>query len=80
MGTTQKDIRSWFERGQRVEATHMIVVCDEFSNEDYPVYVFPDKNTLEAEREKYNNKNMQKVMEIYNLSMDKKAQLEEGGE
>jgi len=38
------DLDRWFEEGRRRGATHLIVVCDEFSREDFPVYVMPDED------------------------------------
>jgi len=39
MTTTQAMIREWFQDGKSQNYTHMIVVCDTFSYEDYPDYV-----------------------------------------
>lgn len=69
MGTTKEDIKGWIKRGQDQGATHMIVVCDTFDWEDYPVYVMPAENAHEKYSQ-YNGPNMQKVMEVYNLSKD----------
>ena len=37
--TTPEMIREWFNRGIELGATHLIVACDTFDYEDYPVYV-----------------------------------------
>ena len=74
METTKDDIRAWFQSGLRQEATHLIVVCDTFEWYDYPVYVLPGQDIKEKESE-YDGKNMQKVMEVYNLSMDMEEQI-----
>lgn len=77
MGTSRQEISEWFERGVSAGATHMIVVCDTFDHEDYPVYVGPDED-LRKEYDKYNGKNMQRVMEVYVLDPSRKeAQLSE---
>lgn len=52
----------------------MVVVCDTFEYDDYPVYVKQDENVREV-YEKYNGPNMQKVMEVYNLKMGLEEQL-----
>ena len=57
-------------------ATHMIVVCDTFDHDDYPVYVKKGQHVREIEAE-YNGKNMQCVMEVYNLKKSIKKQLAE---
>jgi len=72
--TTRADIERWLKAGKSSRATHMIVVCDTFSYEDYPVYVMPGENVKEKESE-YNEKNMQRVMKIYSFSKDLKKQL-----
>jgi len=70
--TTKSTIASWFDRGVAEGASHMIVICDTFDYEDYPVFV----DTAEEARDRFNNPGeMQRVMEVYNLKMDKEAQL-----
>ena len=58
------------------DVTHMIVVCDTFSYEDYPVYVTKKERVTEKFSE-YDRKNMQKVMEVYSYQRDLEAQLNE---
>ena len=77
MGTTKDDIRGWFESGVRQEATHLIVVCDTYDWEDYPVYIMPGTDAKE-EVDKRQGKNMAKVMEVYNLKKDMEDQIEFG--
>ena len=74
MATTKNEIREWFLRGIEQGATHLVVVCDTFNHDDYPVFVESNENVKEVESE-YNGKNMQKVMEVYNLSKDMENQL-----
>lgn len=74
MATSKEDIKSWIKRGQDQNATHMIVVCDTFDWDDYPVYVSATENVQEKYNQ-YNGQNMQKVMEVYNLSKDINKQL-----
>jgi len=54
----------------------MIVVCDTFDYEDYPVFVGKDEDVRAVEKE-YDGINMQKVMEVYNLKINIDAQLNE---
>lgn len=77
MPTTQEDIRGWLKWAKDKGATHLIVACDTFDWEDYPVEVMPDED-VHAKYAKYNGPNMQKVMEVYNLSMDLEAQIRQG--
>lgn len=73
--TTKNEISEWFDRGVDEGATHMIVVCDTFDYEDYPVLVNPTQN-IEEEVVKYNSsEKMSKVMEVYNLGKNKEYQL-----
>lgn len=74
MAVSKETIRGWLKCGKEKSATHMIVVCDTYDHTDYPVYVGLDANVREIEAQ-YNMKNMQRVMEVYNLSLDFEAQL-----
>lgn len=78
MAANRTQLEQWFDEGVRQGATHMVVVCDTFDYDDYPVYVMPDgdKNAREV-AEQYRGKNMQKVMEVYDLQMDKAMQMRE---
>ena len=66
MSTTVADLKGWFESGVRQGATHLVVVCDTFDHDDYPVYV---KHGEDVHRvyAKFNGPNMQRVMEVYAL-------------
>lgn len=74
--TTKEDIKGWLRRGAAEGATHLIVACDTFSDDDYPVFVPPGESVAEK-AEEHNGKNMQEVMEVYDLSMDFGKQLAE---
>lgn len=76
MAAVQADIRRWLERGRQNGATHLIVVCDTFDHDDYPVFVKPTEDPHEVE-ETYNGKEMQRVMEVYRLDMSWDDQLAE---
>lgn len=73
MATTKDDIRRWLNEGVRQKATHVIVVCDTFSHEDYPVYVKPTENVRERAE---NLGSMQSLMEVYNLALDLETQIQ----
>lgn len=74
MTTTRDDIRGWLERGKRMGATHVIVVCDTYDWSDYPVFVMPDEDARKKADEN-NGPNMTKLMEVYNLGKDWDVQL-----
>lgn len=65
--TTSAEIQGWFERGKREKATHMIVVCDTFDHDDYPVYVQRGEDV--RERVAHYGTNMQRVMEVYSYAI-----------
>lgn len=73
MAATREDIRGWIERGQKQGATHLIVVCDTWDWDDFPVFVQPSQNVREVEKGHMGN--MERVMEVYNLSKDIEEQL-----
>lgn len=71
--TTRAQISYWLKSGNSGERTHMIVVCDTFDHEDYPVYVVEGYN-IHKEVARYNC-NMNRVMEVYSYAMDLDKQL-----
>ncbi len=73
-GASKFQIRKWLNNGMTMEATHVIVVCDTFDWSDYPVYVMAGQDARKL-KEEYDGKSMQKVMEVYKLSMDIEEQL-----
>ena len=73
--TTKEDIRRWLENAKSHDCTHVIVVCDTFEYEDYPIFVH-NKEDLQEQIKAHNNVNMQEIMEIYDLSTDIEKQLE----
>ena len=73
MATTRQDIQDWIDRGLSEGASHLVVVCDTFDYEDYPVFC----TTVEEAKKRYNEPgSMQKVMEVYKLSGDIEEQLD----
>ena len=64
--TTRSQIERWFNRGVKEGATHMLVVCDTWDYEDYPVYVKPGEDPREIVQRKATG-NMQRLMECYAL-------------
>jgi hypothetical protein len=74
MATTREEIGQWFDAGVQAKATHMIVVCDTFEYNDYPAYVGSVDEFYER-YDHYNGKNMQRIMEVYDLRVDKAEQL-----
>lgn len=78
MATTQNDIRGWLNEGKKQGATHMLVVCDTYDHEDYPVYVKAGQSAKDLHAEYVQGKHsMQRVMECYSLGKDIEPQLAE---
>lgn len=73
MTASTSDISRWFDDGIEQQATHMIVVCDTWDHEDYPVYVNKPDGVHEIE-DKYKG-DMQQIMEVYKMSIDKNTQM-----
>jgi hypothetical protein len=75
MGTTATEIGEWFDRGVGQGAAYMVVVCDTFDWDDYPVYC---ATRQEAQSKIDNPGSMQKVMEVYDLKASRAEQLKGG--
>ena len=76
MTATKDEISDWFDRGVAQKATHMIVVCDTYGHEDYPCFANSDADAIEL-HSYYDGKNMQGVMEVYDLRANKTEQMNE---
>lgn len=72
MAATKEDLSRWFDRGLKDGKTHMVVVCDTFDWEDYPVFCDSEE---EARAKVKSPGEMQKVMEVYHLPSDKEEQM-----
>lgn len=77
MGTTVSELAEWFDHGVKQAALYMLVVCDGFDHIDYPVYV-DDAKYFDDTYAKYDGKNMQRIMEVYDLVADRAVQLQGG--
>lgn len=76
MATSREMLSDWFDEGIKNSQKYMIVVCDTYDYEDYPVYADSDSE-YEEKQKKYTINNMQTIMEVYDLSLRKTAQLNE---
>ena len=73
MTTTRDMISDWFNRGVDNNQNYMIIMCDTFDLEDYPIFC----ETKKELQDNINNPgNMQKVMETYDLNENKSDQLD----
>jgi hypothetical protein len=77
MMTSLEEIRGWYEAAKKNGSTHMIVVCDTFDHEDYPLGVYERINGNEhclREYDAHQGVNMQRVMEVYDIGLGWNAQ------
>jgi len=77
---SKEDILNMLEKGKAAGATHVIVVCDTYDDDFYPVNVMPGEDVREKAQEYGypSTKDMQQVMEVYSLSQDLEPQLRSG--
>ena len=73
MSISKSMIRTWLKREKAAEADYMFIVCDTFDYENYPVYVSKEK--FKENYDRYNGRNKQKIIEIYDLHKDIDEQL-----
>jgi hypothetical protein len=66
MAATKIEFEEWMSRAREKGASHLIVVCDTFDYDDYPVFVMPDED-LSAKRAEFDNVNMQRIMEVVEI-------------
>ena len=76
MTATREDVQRWLEEGKEKGATHLIVACDTFDYENYPVFVMPGES-CEKRGEEAKASRMQSVDEVYDLAEDVTRQLSE---
>ena len=75
MGTTKAMIVGWFDAGVEENKRWMIIACDTFDYEDYPIYIEDDVDKFYESFDGHNGQNMQRIMEVYDLHEEKAMQL-----
>ena len=73
MTTTMNDIKKWIKRVDATQVSHVLVVNDGYDNEAYPVEVLVVEDVTKRIND-YNEKTMQRVLEVYNMQMDIEGQ------
>lgn len=76
MAATREEIQNWLIEAKQSGARWLIVVCDSYDYEDYPVAINPNEDFWKRYDE-YDGRNMQRIMEVYDLNVDLKSQLSE---
>jgi len=73
MAASIQNIRDWFREGVANGKDYMVIVCDTYDYEDYPL--FCSESTLSQLLHSYREADMQIIMEIYDLRKDIAAQI-----
>ena len=77
MATTKQDIVNWLERGKEEGARWVVIICDTYDYDDYPVYIRElDELRLRVGRAE-RGENMMRLMEVYDLEQDIEEQKSE---
>lgn len=74
MSTTLSELKQWFQNGVKHKALYMIVACDTFDWEDYPIYCKTREEMIQQVAD-HTGINMQKIMEVYDLTIPMKDQM-----
>ena len=74
MAATRQDIDGWFERGKADKQQFLIIACDTYDWDDYPIFCSNAKEFAEKYAS-HNEVNMQTIMEVYDLTKDKVFQM-----
>jgi hypothetical protein len=68
MAATKADLVRWVkEAAKKKNVTHVVIVCDTFDYEDYPVEVLKGQDVREVAKAN-NGPNMTRLMEVYSLT------------
>ncbi|KKM82799.1 hypothetical protein LCGC14_1315970 [marine sediment metagenome] len=76
MSASEKEIKGWIEEAQRQKSSHLLIITDTFDYDNYPVFAHGKKDCMKK-IEEYNDINMQKVEEVYNMRRSIKKQFKE---
>jgi len=67
MSNETENHKRWLKEARLQKATHILEVVDEFDYSHYPVYISSSEN-VDQMKEKYNQKSMQKVHLVIEVS------------
>lgn len=77
MTATRKDIEEWFAEAKQRKSAYLVIGHDQFSHENYPVFCKDAVACRDAVKARMGGTNMQRIDEIYDMSLPKKAQFDE---
>lgn len=69
------EIAGWFNKGVEDKKAFMAVWCDTYDYTDYPEYFDSAEDCQEGINT--NGQNMKRLMEVYDLSKDRKEQMDQ---
>lgn len=77
---TSNDLMRWFKKGVEDKQRWMVIICDTFDYGDYPCYFTDSEKKRCTERIKAARQgdNMQRLMEVYDLSLPMDEQFVDG--
>ena len=76
MTATKQDIEQWVNDGIAAGASHVIIVCDTFNHDNFPVNVQPGEDVVEKVTV-LRQQEMTTVDEVYDLSRPLRLQLDD---
>ena len=76
MPASYSEVRDMVSRGNNGINRYCIIVVDQFSYEDYPVYAVDREEALRL-IDRTNGLNMQRVLEVYDYNQDLEEQFRE---
>lgn len=76
MTATREDISRWYDDAVAKKAAFLIVAVDTWDYENYPIYCMSAQE-CRLQYASHNGPNMQRVDEVYDLSMDRASQMAE---
>lgn len=69
MTASLQDIEGWYEEAKRRGAAYLIIVCDTFDYDNYPVYVQKVEDFQAAFNQYQKPQNMSSIDEVYDMKM-----------
>jgi len=82
MTATRSDIEGWLKQGEKLGATHVVIVHDTFDHDNFPMYIMPGQEARQEFFEKYQKgrkpgEAAYAADECYDLSLNIEDQLNE---
>lgn len=67
--TSRSQVKEWYDTGVEKGYTYVVVVCDCFDYEDFPVYC-TNSRQMRQKVDYYNRMELHRVMDVLDLSKD----------